>query len=209
MPDPPMTFVDPMSMASSVETLLTGPVVPSPGVSSSVCPKTTPPSALVIVREPMVSVDPMSSLKKTAPVPAVIVRLFDSPVCESIGESLVKVTSPASAGPVVISTELLSVTAPLTRTSSPVVSMLSVSPTPGPPLNTMPDPPMVVTLPMSNAEETPSPTKLITLTGPEPPVPGVSVSALPKVTPPVASSMTRRPISVLAAPLPMSSLKRT
>ena len=42
---PAMTLVDPMSMASSVETLLTGPVVPSPGVSSSACPKTTLPSA--------------------------------------------------------------------------------------------------------------------------------------------------------------------
>ena len=77
---PAMTLVDPILMASSVETVLTGPVVPSPGVSVSASPKTTPPSACVMVNDPMVSVLPMSSLKKTAPVPAVIVRLLDSPV---------------------------------------------------------------------------------------------------------------------------------
>ena len=68
---------------------------------------------------------------------------------------------------------------------------------------------VVVTLPISSAVDAPSPTRLITLTGPLAPVPGVSVSAFPKVTPPVASSITTSPSSVSAAALPMSSLKKT
>ena len=117
-------------------------------------------------------------------------------------------TSPAPV-PVVMTSELFNTTAPLTRTASPVVSTVNVSPTPAPPLNTMPEPPMVVTLPISSAFDAPSPTNLMTFTGPLPPVPGVSVSATPNVTPAFASSITRRPSSVSAAALPMSSLKRT
>ena len=141
----------------------------------------------------------MSSLKKTDPVPAVIVRLFDSVPCESIGESLVKVTSPASAAPVVMSTELLSVTAPLIRTSSPVVSTVSVSPTPGPPLK------MMLVSSVEAAPRLIAPARLSVVTG------AVPESAPPALAPPkvrlaVESSTVRVPGRPLAA-VPMSALK--
>ncbi len=135
----------------------------------------------------------MVPLSSTLPLAELIVRSLPSPL---------KVVEPfnCTKPPVeLIVTLLLSTVAPLRRTESPVVVMVKP---PLLPFRMMPVPLMPFTpTPISIASLV-----LMTLTGPLPPVPGVSEFAPPKVTPPSASEIVSAPKARMP---PRSSLKKT
>ena len=201
--------------------MFTGPLPPVPGVSVSVAPNVTPAVASSMISRPS-SVSaaefPMSSLKKTDPVPASIVRSFPSVACESIGASFVKVTfappvAVAAVSSVSIRRSVLSVTAPLSRTLSEVVSMfVSMFVPAATPSNVIPLAPIVVALPMLiessvMIDATPSllpkvtPTADVTVSEP-----GVRSSAPVPVDAPMSPSKTISPVAAVRIRLLCSSI---
>ena len=181
------------------------PAAPSPDMVTwvtgvlSAPPKVTPLAFVTINRPkaPFAAV-PMSALNTTSPVPAARMRSFACPAWLSIGAYCVNTMSPAPA-PVSIVNLVLSVTAPLKRTSSSVVVNVIRSVKEPPPLRTIPVEPMAPLVPksISYVPAAPSPDMVTWVTG--------VLSAPPKVTP--LAFVTINPPRAPPPAVPMLALK--